>query len=140
LNGASRDSDSLIGAMAIGVFSECKATLPALPAEQSEVTAVELSTRSQVIEAGTAACFHLHGRSAKDGKWYDVTDRPETRIELGAALSGLVRQQGSSHRFAFPVTANSRLNNQSAIVVGRFQGAGSAALSTETVVTLQVTK
>jgi len=136
--GSSRSTEALIGAMAIGAFAECRPTLAPLPGDQSELTAVEVSTRSGVLEAGTTACFHLHGRSAKDGKWYDVTDRPETRIELAAVQSGLIRQQGSSHRFALPITASPRLNNGSAIVVGRF--GGSPTLTAETTVTLHIAK
>lgn len=137
---ASGGSDALIGAMAIGAFSECVMTLPALPADQSALSDVELTVRDNVIEAGSTSCFHLRGKSAKDGKWYDVTDRPETRIELGAVQSGLVRQQGSSHRFSLPITVGVRLNNQTAIVVGRFEGTGAPALSADAVVTLRVAK
>ncbi|MGV3722812.1 MAG: hypothetical protein ACO1SX_18060 [Actinomycetota bacterium] len=138
LAGASSGGDALIGALAIGAFSECTMSLPALPSDQTQLSAVELSSRSSVVEAGSTTCFHLHGKSAKDGKWYDVTDRPETRIDLGSAQSGLIRQQGSSHRFSLPITVGRRVNNATALVVGRFEAAGSPALTSEATVTLRV--
>lgn len=140
LAGSSGGNDALVGAMAIGAFSECSMSLPALPADQKQLSAVELTSRSSVVEAGSTTCFHLHGKSVKDGQWYDVTDRPETRIELGSAQSGLIRQQGSSHRFSLPVTVRARVNNETAFVVGRFEAAGSPALTSEATVTLRVLK
>lgn len=140
LAGSAAGGDALVGALAIGAFSECKLTLPELPANQSALTAVELSAGNSVLEAGSTTCFHLHGRSAKDGKWYDVTNRPESRIELGAAQSGLIRQQGSSHRFSLPITVGTRVNNDTAVVVGRFVAAGGPTLTSEAAVTLRVAR
>jgi hypothetical protein len=117
-----RADDSRISAMAIGAILECRPTFPALPADHKQVSELELVTASSVLEAGTSACFHLHGRSAKDGRWYDLTDRPETRIELAGASHGVVRQQGSSHRYCLPVTATPVLS--SVVVSGRFDAPG----------------
>lgn len=142
---ASTDSEgrtpgALVSALAIGAFTECRPTLPTLPADQTRVTDVELVTSRSTVEAGTTACFHLHGKSARDGKWYDLTERPEARIDLGSATSGLVRQNGSSHRFSFPVTAAARLNGERAVVVGRYEPAGETPLRSEAVVVLQVVR
>jgi hypothetical protein len=129
-----------VGAFAIGALSECSGSVRPLPEAQREIGEVELVSDHDALDSGTAACFHVHGRSLLDGKWYDITERPETTIELKAGEAGLVRQQGSSHRYCLPLTAGKDLDGRSITVTAKYQPEGKTALVGETKVTLRVTR
>lgn len=129
-----------IGALAVGAAAECTQSLPSLPTADTRIVEVKLVADQSSLEAGTASCFHLRGRSATDNQWYDLTQRPETHIELDGTNSGLVAQQGSTHRFVLPITASSTLEGHTVKVRARYDRAGAEALTCATEVTLHVSR
>lgn len=130
-----------VGALAVGAISECTQTLPSIAsADATHIVEVKLVADESTLDAGTASCFHLRGRSATDNQWYDLTQRPETKIELEGSGNGLVRQQGSNHRFALPITAASGLEGRIVKVRAQYVPAGGEVLTCETEVTLHVAR
>jgi hypothetical protein len=130
-----------VGALAVGAVSECTSTLPSIAStDATHIVEVKLVADESTLDAGTASCFHLRGRSATDNQWYDLTQRPETKIELEGSETGLVRQQGSNHRFALPITAEAGLEGRIVKVHARYTPAGGEALSCDTEVTLHVAR
>lgn len=129
-----------VGALAVGAAAECTQTLPTFTSADTRIVEVKLVADQTSLEAGTASCFHLRGRSTVDNQWYDLTQRPETRIELDGAGSGLVAQQGSNHRFALPITASPSLEGRTVKVRASYTPAGGTALTCATEVTLHVSR
>jgi hypothetical protein len=109
-----------------------------LPEAQHVISEIEVVSDHDALEAGTAACFHVHGRSLADGKWYDITERTGTTLEVEASDAGLVRQQGSSHRYCLPLTASRSVDGRSVKVTAKYQPQGTTALVSETKITLRV--
>lgn len=138
--GSSAPIYSGVGALAVGAVAECTQTAPTLASTETRIVEVKLVADQTSLDAGTASCFHLRGRSAADNQWYDLTQRPETKIELEGAETGLVRQQGSTHRFLLPITAAPSLEGRTVKVVAQYQPAGGAALTSSTEVTLHVNR
>jgi len=129
-----------VGALAVGAISECTQTLPSLASgDPTRIVEVKLVSDQTSLDAGTASCFHLRGRSATDNQWYDLTQRPETVIDLDGADAGLVRQKGSSHRFALPITV-AGVEGRIVKVRARYAPAGSDALTCDTEVTLHAAR
>jgi hypothetical protein len=129
-----------VGAFAIGALSECSGSVRPLPSGQREIGELEIVSDHDALDSGTAACFHVHGRSLADGQWYDITERAETTIEVKAGDSGLVRQEGSSHRYCLPLTASRELDGRTVTVTAKYQPQGTTALLAETKVTLKVAR
>lgn len=130
-----------VGALAVGAATECTQTLPSLAStDPTHIVEVKLVADEASLEAGTTSCFHLRGRSATDNQWYDLTQRPETKIELESAGSGLVRQEGSGHRFALPITAAAGVEGRTVKVRARYEVAGAEALTSATEVTLHAAR
>jgi hypothetical protein len=129
-----------VGAFAIGALTECSGSVRPLPEGQREIGELEIVSDHDTLDSGTAACFHVHGRSLVDGKWYDITEREGTTIELKAGDSGLVRQQGSSHRYCLPLTASGDVDGRTVTVTAKYQPQGTTALVAETKVTLHVVR
>jgi hypothetical protein len=129
-----------VGALAVGAAAECTQTLPSLSSANTRIVEVKLVADQTRLDAGTASCFHLRGRSAADNQWYDLTQQPGTHIELDGAGTGLVPQQGSNHRFALPITAAPTLEGRTVKVRASYTPAGGTALTCATEVTLHVTR
>jgi hypothetical protein len=130
-----------VGALAVGAAAECTQALPSLPStDATHIVEVKLVADQTSLDAGTTSCFHLRGRSALDNQWYDLTQRPEAKIEVDGGDTGLVRQEGSGHRFALPITATAGLEGRIVKVHARYEVAGSPALTSDAEVTLHVTR
>lgn len=129
-----------VGAFAIGALTECSGSERPLPESQREIGELKIVSDHDTLDSGTAACFHVQGRSLLDGKWYDITERADTRIELKAGEAGLVRQQGSSHRYCLPLTASRDLDGRTVTVTANYHPQGAAALAAETKVTLHIAR
>lgn len=114
---------------------ECEERLPALSADEHQVSALRIYPERAELARGTFRCFHLEGRSPRDGKWYSVTRHPDARLEAeGAAL---VRQDGVPNVFCFPLTAATPSAASGSKVVGTFSPTNGAAVKTEAQIQLR---
>lgn len=109
-----------------------------LPEGSQEITNVSLVPGDTAIEAGTSRAFDLRVQRKNDNAWYSVTDRPETAIEVKNGGEALVRQDGTKNVFLVPVTANSSMNGQNVVVVGKYSPKSGQTLVAESRLELHV--
>jgi hypothetical protein len=128
--GTNGGSAATSGAFPIGTACEENERYPVLPADQTDLTDIRLVPEDSRLHAGMCRCFHLEVRSARDHKWYSVTNRPETHIEASAANSLLMRQEGSGNTFCVPLNA-SGVDNGNVVVdlLGTFTPPGHAPMT-----------
>ena len=132
------------GAVATGVFlagapHDCKERYPDLPADHRQLTAIRLVPENSTLRNGYCRCFHLEVRSGVDRKWYSVTHRQESTIDLLEPTTCLVRQDGSKNIWCVPRTAPQSCNGQRAVLIGTFRPEGQAAMTAEASVLIRVT-
>lgn len=110
---------------------------PPLPADQTQIAAIRVTPGTGRLRAGGSYVFHVNAKGA-DGKWYSVTQRPETVIEVKDGDAGLTRIDGTKNIFCLPVTASPGQNGKTATLVGRFTPPGQEPITAEAQVTLDV--
>lgn len=89
----------------------------------TRASALRLVPQTRTVEAGTTVAFDVQARSAKDGRWYNVTGSPDTSIR---ASGSLIRTDGTRNVFALPVTAPRSEDGKSVEVTGTFGGLSAA--------------
>jgi hypothetical protein len=118
------------GAFLAGSDHECRERYPILPENQTEIADLRLVPANSRLDQGYCRCFHLEAKSAADRKWYSVTHRAESVLEVRDRTDALVKQEGSKNIFCVPMTAPQSANGQSIIIEGRFAPAGAAQVRT----------
>ena len=81
------------------------ARVPQLPSSD-RASALRLTPGTTVLASGTSRTFDLQARSARDGKWYSVTARPEATVRVKTGGDLLMRQDGTKNVFCVPITAS----------------------------------
>jgi len=125
------------GAVPSGATVVSTEEYPPLPADQTQIAAIRLSPGTGQLRAGGSYVLHVDAKGS-DGKWYSVTQRPETVIEVKDGDAGLTRIDGAKNIFCLPITTSPGQNGKTATLVGRFTPPGQTPLTTEAEVTLDV--
>jgi hypothetical protein len=108
------------GYFAIGAPHDCQERYPTLPEDHRSITAIRLVPESSTIEQGFCRCFHLEVRSGVDRKWYSVTQRAESRLDLRDPSHCVIKMDGQKNVFCVPLSAPQTCNGQSFVVNGTF--------------------
>jgi len=111
------------GAIPIGGTAECKEQYPSLPADMNRVTEIKLSPSDTSIERGYCRCFYLNVK-AEDGKWYSVTQRAESHIDLKEPDICLSKMDGTKNIFCVPASTPQTCDGKTVDLVGTFAPAG----------------
>jgi len=102
-----------------------------LPEGRTDLVAARLVPGRADLRAGGMRLLDLQVRSKSDGKWYSVTARDETTLELARPDAVVVRQDGRKNAFCVPLTAPRSADGRSVTVKARFAPKGRAGLSAE---------
>src|SRR5438067_530965 len=77
------------------------------------------------IKAGYARCFYVNVLTTEDNKkWYSVTQRAETRIELQDPDICLVKMDGTKNIFMVPASTPKSCDGKIVTIVATFSPAG----------------
>jgi hypothetical protein len=106
-----------------GGTAECKEQYPSLPADMNRVTEIRLSPSDTRVERGYCRCFYLNVK-AEDGKWYSVTQRAESHIELKDPDICLSKMDGTKNIFCVPASTPETCDGKTVELVGTFAPAG----------------
>ncbi len=119
----------LLAAASSGAFAGAAAVILAerfdpLPPSRSSITAIRLVPGNATLQAGRSRSFFLEGRSRDDGKWYSLTVRPETSIDVRDGEGCLLKQDGSRNTFLVPLTAPRSCDGKTFLLAGTFAPVG----------------
>lgn len=133
----SKGGGGAAGSYAPGAPVECEEMYPPLPADQTRISEIRLEPRDSTIEAGRCRCFYLNVRT-EDGKWYSVTQRAETNIQVRDPNIALTKMDGTKNIFCVPMSTPPSYDRQRVTLVGTFAPAGMSPYTAEATVTLRV--
>jgi hypothetical protein len=128
---------SNVGALAIGAAEAFPEQFPALSGAEQGLKNARLVVERDELQPGMSCRVHFEVLSDADGKWYSVTDSPDTKIETDAPEGLLVKQDGSAHTFCVPVTAPHLAADRKVSFTATYTPAGSEALVARSTVTLR---
>lgn len=108
------------GAFAGGAADECREPQPTLPERLNQFSEIRLTPRETTIESGECRCFFLEVLATEDKKWYSVTHRSNSTIELQSQSECVVKRDGSKNVFCVPVDADKSCDGKLVTVVGTY--------------------
>lgn len=115
-------------AAASGVFAggadDCEERHSNLPERLNQFSAIRLIPTETTLEAGQCRCFFLEVQATEDKKWYSVTHRANSTIELQEQTPCVVKRDGSKNVFCVPIDASKSCDGKSVTVVGTYLPAG----------------
>ena len=126
-----------VAAQAVGITERFQEQVAPLPASEQNVTEARLVPERDTLDAGTSCRLHLEVKAA-DGKWYSVTDRPESRIQIAEGAECVVPQEGSRNAFCLPITTSPQFANRTASFVGTYRRADGSELKASAKVSIQL--
>jgi len=125
------------GVIPIGGTAECKEQYPPLPSDQTRISEIKLSPSDSRIERGYARCFYLNVKG-EDGKWYSVTQRAESRIELKEPDICLTKMDGTKNIFMVPASTPQSCDGKTVELVGTFAPSGQSPYTATATVHIRV--
>ena len=136
-SGGGATAPANVAAQAVGVTERFQEQVAPLPDSVQDVTEARLVPERSTLEAGTSCRMHLEVKAA-DGKWYSVTDRPETEIRIADGAECVIPQEGSRNTFCLPITTSPQFANHTASFVGTYRRADGSELKASTKVSIQL--
>jgi len=127
------------GMIPIGGTQECKEQYEALPQDQNRIAEIRLTPSDTQIKAGYARCFYVNVLTTEDNKkWYSVTQRAETRIELQDPDICLVKMDGTKNIFMVPASTPKSCDGKVVTLVATFSPPGQSPYTATAKVRIRV--
>jgi hypothetical protein len=126
------------GALVGGADEECNERRPALPERISQLSAIRLTPRETVLDAGECRCFFLEVRATEDARWYSVTQNAASTLELQSKSECVVKRDGQKNVFCVPIDAPNSCDGTIATVEGTYTPRGQAPMTASAQIQIRI--